>query len=74
MQHGKIKATLPKDTDPDSITLEIAVEMLVAKGGKPAKKPKKKAAVKKKAAAKKKKAAPIKAKTSPEEISATEPE
>ena len=74
VQHGKIKATLPKDTDPDSITLEIAVEMLVAKGGKPAKKPKKKAAVKKKAAAKKKKAAPIKAKTSPEEISATEPE
>ncbi|NQU62199.1 MAG: type I DNA topoisomerase [Rhodospirillales bacterium] len=63
VQHGKIKATLPKDADPDTVTLEQAIEMLAAKGGKAAKKPKKKAAAKKKAGPKKK--APAKKKAPP---------
>ena len=31
VKHGKINATIPKDTDPASVTLEQAVEMLAAK-------------------------------------------
>ena len=66
VQHGKLMATLPKGLDPDTVTLEKAIELLAAKaakGGKgakkktKAKKPAKKAAAKKtpakKAAAKK---------------------
>ena len=66
MQHGKLMATLPKGLDPDTVTLEKAVELLAAKAAKgskgakkktKAKKPAKKAAAKKtpakKAAAKK---------------------
>ncbi len=55
VQHGKLMATLPKGTDPDTVTLEHALELLAAKaakGGKGAKK-KTKAKKKKKAAAKK---------------------
>ncbi len=56
VQHGTVRATLPKTVDPDAVTLEEAVAMLAAKGGKKkAKAPKggKKAAPKKKPAAKK---------------------
>ncbi len=61
VQHGKVMATLPKGTDPETVTLDMALELLAAKaakGGKGAKKKpaKKKAASKKKAAAKKKNA------------------
>ncbi len=51
VNHGKVNATLPKDKDPQSVTMEEAVALIEAKGGsKPAKG---KAAPKKKAAAKK---------------------
>ncbi len=61
VQHGKVMASLPKDMDKTSVTLETALELIAAKAGKkgPAekktaeKKPAKKAAPKKKAAAKK---------------------
>ncbi|MGB7335039.1 MAG: type I DNA topoisomerase [Salaquimonas sp.] len=52
VNHGKVNATLPKDKDPQDVTMEEAVALIEAKGGsKPAKK---KAATKKKPAAKKK--------------------
>ena len=54
MKHGKTNATLPKDSAPDAVTLEQAVELIAAKAKSP---PKKKAPAKKapakKAAAKK---------------------
>ncbi|HEU4987579.1 MAG TPA: topoisomerase C-terminal repeat-containing protein, partial [Rhizobiaceae bacterium] len=34
VNHGKINATLPKGKDPDSVTLEEALELIVAKAGK----------------------------------------
>jgi len=52
VQHGRTMATLPKGTEKDSVTLEMAVELLNAKSGKKAP-AKKKAAAKKKPAAKK---------------------
>ena len=56
VNHGKINATLPKDTDPQSVTMEQALELIAAKAAKgPAKK--RKAPAKKKTAAKKKPAA-----------------
>ena len=56
VNHGKINATLPKDTDPQSVTMELALELIAAKAAKgPAKK--RKAPAKKKTAAKKKPAA-----------------
>ena len=59
MKFGKINATLPKDMEPESVTLEQALELIEAKvkkgGKKPA--PKKKPSAKKKTAAKKKPAA-----------------
>lgn len=59
VKHGKTNATLPKGTDPNSITLEEALALIAAKSGK--KPTKKKAATTKtakpKAAAKPKKAA-----------------
>ncbi|HIM42027.1 MAG TPA: type I DNA topoisomerase [Rhodospirillales bacterium] len=57
VQHGKLMATLPKGTDPDTVTLEKAIELLAAKaakGGKGAKKKEKSTPKKKKTAAKKK--------------------
>ena len=56
VKHGKTNATLPKDEDPASVSLETAVALIAAKGGGA----KKKAAAKKPAA---KKAAPKKAAT-----------
>jgi DNA topoisomerase-1 len=52
VKHGKINATLPKDRDPEQVTLEEAVELIAAKAAKgpakkkPAKKTAKKAAKK----------------------------
>ncbi len=52
VNHAKINATLPKDTDPQSVTLEQALELIAAKAAKgPAKK--KAPAKKRKAPAKK---------------------
>ena len=50
MKHGKINATLPKDTDPKAVTLEQALELIAAKAAKGG--TKKKAATKKPAAKK----------------------
>ncbi|MGA0394507.1 MAG: topoisomerase C-terminal repeat-containing protein, partial [Rhodospirillales bacterium] len=48
LQHGTLRAALPKDKSEDDITLEIALELLAAKAKKsPQKKTKKKAAKKK---------------------------
>ena len=59
VNHAKINATLPKDVDPDALTLDEAVKLIAAKaeaGGKTVKKAAKKPAAKK-AASKKKLAA-----------------
>lgn len=53
VNHLKVNATIPRGTDPESVTLEQAVEMIAAKAAKPKRATKKKAAPKKKAAAKK---------------------
>ena len=45
VNHGKVNATLPKDTDPQTVTMEQALELLAAKAAK--------GGTKKKAAAKK---------------------
>ena len=53
VNHGKTNATLPKGKDPQSVTLEEALELIAAKAGKaPAAKPARKAAPKVKPAAK----------------------
>ena len=62
---AKVNATLPKDVEPDAVTMEMAVELITAKAGTKTRKkaPAKKAAAKKPAAKKpaaKKKAAPKK--------------
>ncbi len=54
VKHGKINATLPKDADPQTITMEKAVELIAARAAKGGRKPRKKAAAKKKAPVKKK--------------------
>ena len=65
VNHGKINATLPKDADPQSITMEQAVELIRARAEKTGKKlTKKKAPAKKKPAAKKKAPAKKKAASS----------
>jgi len=62
VQHGKLMATLPKGTNPDTVTLEAAIELLAAKAAKGGKGAKKKAKPKKKKTAAKKKKAPAKKK------------
>ncbi|MFZ2101325.1 MAG: type I DNA topoisomerase [Oricola sp.] len=66
VNHGKINATIPKNTDPMSLTIEDAVKLIAERaeksgvkvgGGKAKKAPAKKPAAKKKAPAKKKAAA-----------------
>jgi DNA topoisomerase-1 len=53
VNHGKTNATLPKGKDPQSVTLEEAIELIAAKAGKaPAAKPARKATAKAKPAAK----------------------
>ncbi|MEW5422043.1 type I DNA topoisomerase [Amorphus sp. 3PC139-8] len=37
VNHGKVNATLPKDTDPQSVTMDEAVQLLEAKAGAPKK-------------------------------------
>lgn len=58
VQHGSLRATLPRDKDKDAVTLEEAIELLAAKAAKAGVKKKtvakKKTTTKKKAAAKKK--------------------
>ncbi|RIA47762.1 type I DNA topoisomerase [Dichotomicrobium thermohalophilum] len=39
VKHGKINATLPKDTDPSEVSVEKAVELIAAKAEKSGKKP-----------------------------------
>jgi DNA topoisomerase-1 len=56
VKHGKVNATVPKDTDINSISLEQAMDWLAARAGKEGKSSGKKAAAKK-TAAKPKKAA-----------------
>ena len=51
VKHGKTNATLPKDSKPEEVTLEQAVELIAAKAKSPPKK--KKAPATKKPAAKK---------------------
>ena len=70
VKHGKINATLPKDTEIDSVSLDEALDLIAAKAAKGTKKKAKKKATKKKAAKKKttkkkvaKKKAPAKKKT-----------
>lgn len=54
VQHGRLRATIAKDTDADSVTLEQAIEMIAAKAAKDGKPlPKGKAKTVKKAPAKK---------------------
>jgi len=72
VQHGKLMATLPKGTDPDSVTLEQALELLDAKAKKNGKGVKKVAKPKKKKATKKKK--PAAKKSNPLAPSETAPE
>ena len=66
VQHGKVMATLPKGTDPETVTLDMALELIAAKTAKGGKGAKKKTVPKKKAASKKKvpkKKTPAKGKT-----------
>ncbi len=53
VKHGKVNASLPKDLDPDSVTLEMAVDLLAKKSSKGAKKKTAKKKTAKKKAAKK---------------------
>ncbi len=61
VKHGRLYASLPKDMDPETVTLQQAVELLAAKAAKAtpkkAKAPAKKAAAKKPGPARKKRAA-----------------
>jgi DNA topoisomerase-1 len=60
VQHGKLMATLPKDTDPNTITLELAIDLLAAKANKSGQKAKIEPSSKKKKTAPKKKKPKIK--------------
>ena len=55
VKHGKVNATIPKDTAPEDVTLEQAIDLIAARAEKAGKKPaaKKKAPAKKKTTAKK---------------------
>nr|HRK65182.1 DNA topoisomerase [Terricaulis sp.] len=57
VNHGKTNATLPKDADPEKLTLDEALALIAAKGGAKAKAPKVKSAKAKPEAAAKKPAA-----------------
>lgn len=73
VQHGKIRATLPKSVEPESLTLEEALELLNAKAAKeaPAKKAvAKKTGVKKTATSKKTVEKPGAVKTAPKKAPA----
>ncbi len=53
VKHGKINATLPKETEPDAVTLEQALDLIAEKAAKGGGTKKKKKATKKRAATKK---------------------
>ena len=73
VNHGKVNATLPKDVDPQLVTLEQALELIAARAGKkPAAAKKKTTAARKKAATKPKTGAKAKPKRAAKERS--EPE
>jgi len=77
VKHGRLNASLPKGTDPDSITLDQAAALLAAQAGKAKqKKPAKKSAAKKSAAKKStaKKSAKTAKKPSPAAKKKTAPE
>ena len=57
VNHGKVNATLPKDVDPQLVTLEQALELIAARAGKTPGAARKKTAAAKKAPARKKSAA-----------------
>ncbi len=61
VKHGKINATLPRDMDPQAITMDEAIALIVARSGKEPVAKKKKAPVKKKAAKTRKAKVPAKA-------------
>lgn len=66
VKHGSINATIPKDEEPESVTLERGLELIVARAAKgPQKKPAKRKAVAKKAVAKKAGAKKTKPKAKP---------
>jgi DNA topoisomerase-1 len=46
VNHGKVNATLPKGTDPETVTLEQAIELIKAKAGSTPERPARKAAAK----------------------------
>ncbi|WP_425104246.1 type I DNA topoisomerase [Ancylobacter sp.] len=46
VNHGKVNATLPKDMDPEAVTLQQAVELITAKAGSAPAKPARRAAAK----------------------------
>lgn len=46
VNHGKVNATLPKGTDPETVTLEQAIELIKAKAGSEPARPARKAAAK----------------------------
>ena len=54
VNHGKVNATLPKGMDPEGVTMDVALPLLAARSGRPAKA---RPAAKKSAAGKKKPAA-----------------
>ncbi len=58
VNHGKVNATLPKDVDPELVTLEQALELIAARAGKKPAGGKKKTAAKKAAPTKKAAAKP----------------
>lgn len=67
VKHGKVNATIPKDIEPEAVTIEQALDWIAEKAAKTGTKKKKKKAAKKKPAKKKaakKKAAPKKKKKS----------
>jgi DNA topoisomerase-1 len=78
VNQGKVNATLPKDLKPEDVTLELALELIVAKGGGSTKKSSSRTAGAKKSPAKKatakKPAAKAKAKAKPKAASKSKAE
>ena len=53
MKWGKVNATIPKGTEPEQVTMDMAVQLILEKAPAKKKPAKKKAATKKKTTAKK---------------------
>jgi len=71
IKHGKINASLPRDVEPEALTMDRAVELLAAKAEKSGTKTKSAAKAKPKAKAKTKTKAKPKAKAKPKSKSKT---